>query len=202
MTHSPRATTRIRTPSDDSRDYAQPPRLAPVFTPVPMERTRHNGWTAERQGAFILALTTVGQVEAACKMLGISRKSAYALRARPGADSFARAWDVAISEGRRRVFDYMMDRAINGYTTIRLRAGGAVDISHGLDQSLVAGALKAPMAGRNSFASARPGKPIGIDRFDVEWSATPHLGVPDHPPVPDYTGAPDDDYDEYGVPLR
>ncbi len=125
--------------------------IAPQFTPVPMLRNRHDGWTPERQRMFIMALAVVGQVEAACKMVKISRKSAYALRDRPGAQNFAWAWDVAIASGRARMFDYLFDRAVNGITTIRVRSGGAVDVSHGLDGKLVAAALTAPLPGEGRF---------------------------------------------------
>jgi len=70
--------------------------------------------------------------------------SAYNLRKRAGAASFAEAWDIAIDTGRVRVFDALFDRALNGVTTIRLRLGGAVDISHGPDGALLASALAEP----------------------------------------------------------
>lgn len=104
---------------------------------------------------FIMALSLTGQVEAACKMSGISRKSAYQLRNREGAQHFVWAWDVAIQSGRARLFDYLMDRALNGVTTIRMRMGGAVDISHGMDGKLVTAQLKGPLPGNHSFKSAK-----------------------------------------------
>lgn len=125
--------------------------IAPEFTPAPMLRNRHDGWTAQRQQMFIMALAVVGQVEAAAKMTGISRKSAYQLKTRPGAESFSRAWDVAIASGRARLFDYLMDKALNGTTTIRLKMGGDVEIGHGLDGRLVSGFLKSPVEGEDRF---------------------------------------------------
>ncbi len=125
--------------------------IAPPFTPVPMLRNRHDGWTPERQHAFLVALSVVGVVEVAAKMTGISRKSAYALRAREDAKSFARAWDVAVADGRARIFDYMMDRALNGSTTIRIKMGGAVEISQGRDGQLLSSQLHATQPGANSF---------------------------------------------------
>jgi hypothetical protein len=127
--------------------------IAPQFTPVPMQRNRHDGWTAERQRMFIMALSVTGQVEAACKMSRISRKSAYALRNRPDAQHFVWAWDVAIQSGRARLFDYLMERALNGTTTITLKRGGAVEIDNGLDGKLVASFLKSPVPGENRFGT-------------------------------------------------
>jgi molybdenum-dependent DNA-binding transcriptional regulator ModE len=70
-----------------------------------MQRHRHDGWTPERQRAFIQVLSVTGQVSTACRAVGISRKSAYKLLERPEAESFARAWEAALTEGRRRMLD-------------------------------------------------------------------------------------------------
>ncbi len=66
------------------------------FTPVPL-KARRDGWTPERQIEFILALAGGASVATAAAGVGRSRQSAYALRARSGGESFAAAWDVAIS---------------------------------------------------------------------------------------------------------
>jgi hypothetical protein len=58
----------------------------PAFYPVPT-RTRRDGWTLERQADFLGMLADTGAVIGACEAVGISRKSAYRLRALPGADS-------------------------------------------------------------------------------------------------------------------
>jgi hypothetical protein len=123
----------------------------PDFIPVPMARHRHDGWGAERQRAFLMALSATGSVEAAAQIVRMSRESAYQLRAREGAESFAAAWDLAVGVGRARIFDYMMDRTLNGVTTIRIKRGGAIDIGHALDGHLVATQLKAPLPGRTPF---------------------------------------------------
>ena len=127
---------------------------APPFTPVPMQRTRHDGWTPQRQLAFIRVLAVTGQVSVACRTVGISRKSAYALRDRPDAASFARAWDIALTSGRQRMIDQVMTRAIQGVTTIMVRAGGVVEIGTGPDARLMSGFLKAPRAGEDRFGAA------------------------------------------------
>src|SRR5690606_7303757 len=48
-------------------------------------------------------LAETGSVTGACEAIGMSRKSAYALRARPDAQSFAAAWDAALGLPRRKV---------------------------------------------------------------------------------------------------
>lgn len=71
-------------------------RAAPAFAPVP-GRARRDGWTTERQGVFIAALARTGCVGRAALAAGMSRESAYRLRRREGAESFAAAWDSILA---------------------------------------------------------------------------------------------------------
>ena len=64
------------------------------FAPVPL-RVQHNGWTAPRQLRFVLELARGAGPAQAARLLGMTRQSAYNLRKRPGAESFAAAWDEA-----------------------------------------------------------------------------------------------------------
>lgn len=64
----------------------------PFFTPVNL-RTRKDGWTPQVQCAFLAQLYLTGSVAASAKAVGRSRASAYLLRAKKGAESFAAAWD-------------------------------------------------------------------------------------------------------------
>lgn len=75
--------------------------LVPDFDPVPV-RARKDGWTPARQQEFITLLATGWRPGRAAARVGMSRKSAYALRARRGGDRFAAAWDEAVANGRRR----------------------------------------------------------------------------------------------------
>ena len=74
----------------------------PAFYPVPT-RVRRDGWTVQRQTDFLGHLAETGSVMGACEAVGMSRKSAYKLRARPGAESFAAAWDAALGGPVRKV---------------------------------------------------------------------------------------------------
>jgi hypothetical protein len=71
------------------------------FLPVPL-RPRADGWSAELQLAFVRALSEGASPGAAARALGKNRQNAYALRRRPGAESFAAAWDEAVAYARRR----------------------------------------------------------------------------------------------------
>jgi hypothetical protein len=71
----------------------------PAFLPVPL-RARADGWTPARQIAFIGALGVTGSVLAAARRVSMARESAYRLRRKPGAESFAAAWDAALRKTR------------------------------------------------------------------------------------------------------
>jgi hypothetical protein len=113
-----------------------------AFTPVPQQRRRADGWTPQVQARFIRALEAMGSVGPAAKAVGMGRASAYPLRERPGAGSFAAAWDRAISTGRMRQYDVAMERALKGVTTVRVLRSGAIDVSGGPDMALVYAALR------------------------------------------------------------
>ena len=87
-------------PSAQRRPRRMP--RVPPFYPVPT-RTRRDGWTVQRQADFLGMLAETGSVMGACEAVGMSRKSAYTLRARPGAESFAAAWDAALGAPLRKV---------------------------------------------------------------------------------------------------
>lgn len=85
---------------------ARPPRRrtprVPPFCPVPL-RSRRDGWSAEIQAWFLALLAVTGSVSDAAERVGMSRNGAYRLRRRPGAESFAAAWDAALGAPVRKV---------------------------------------------------------------------------------------------------
>jgi hypothetical protein len=83
------------------------------FTPVP-RRYRHDGWTPERQRAFIGALAVTGCVDRAARMVNIAQTNCYELRRAPGAEGFRRAWDAALDFAVPRLKDIAFQRAIEG----------------------------------------------------------------------------------------
>lgn len=80
-----------------------------VFT-----RTRADGWTIERQRAFLEALADCGSVRSACAKVSISPQAAYALRRRSDARAFRQAWDAARAFAAQRLEEAAWDRAIHG----------------------------------------------------------------------------------------
>ena len=123
------------------------------FTPVPMERVRAGGWSPLAQRRFIRALSVMGSVGAAARAAGMGRVAAYRLRERAltlggQALGFVRAWDQAVEAGRARQYDVLMDRALNGVTTIRVTRGGSVSVAGGPDMTLTSAAMREPAAPR------------------------------------------------------
>lgn len=84
-----------------------------AFEPVPT-RSRHDGWTAGRQVAFLDALAQSGCVKEACRAVDMSTQSAYALKTRPDAESFRHAWSAALYVAGNRLADALFSRAIKG----------------------------------------------------------------------------------------
>lgn len=115
-----------------------------AFTPVASASRRHDGWTPERQRDFIAQLARVGLIAAAARAVGMSPKSAYALRNRAGDDSdFVRAWNAALAEGRAQARSHVIDRALNGVTSPVFYRGRQVGERRRFNDSLLIAALRA-----------------------------------------------------------
>lgn len=95
----------------------RPRRHVPAFAPVPL-RHRSGGWTPMKQAAFLGLLAETGCVRTAARRLGMSRETAYRLRRKPGAGSFAHAWDAALGRAaapaRKVTPEELAQRAYSG----------------------------------------------------------------------------------------
>jgi len=82
-------------------------------------RFRDDGWTPDKQVAFLQALEEYGVVSYAAKAVKMGRQSAYRLRRRAeaaGGDgaAFLRAWDRARTSGMEQIEDSAILRAVEG----------------------------------------------------------------------------------------
>jgi hypothetical protein len=77
-------------------------------------RPRRDGWTVEKQYAFIEALAETGIVEEACRRVGMSRTSADNLRRRPCGVHFRRAWEAAVDYSLYRIEEDAFTRSRQG----------------------------------------------------------------------------------------
>jgi len=110
-------------------------RLRPGFS----KRTRRDGWTVERQIGFLAALARTRCVTRAAASVGMSRESAYRLRAREDRALFAALWvralapDVGaeshnrvLSDGRlARLLGNNFRRESNGFSAMGSRKSAA-----------------------------------------------------------------------------
>lgn len=122
------------------RPHLRPPTHI-AFTPVAVT-PRRNGWTPAAQRGFIDALASIGCVTAAARHVGMTPKSAYRLRDRAGAESFAAAWHAAHDTGRCHVHDLAIERALYGETVPVFRGGKQVGSRHRFDNALIIKVLR------------------------------------------------------------
>lgn len=157
----------------------------PPFTPVPRRCERHDGWTPERQIAFIEALADTGSVVAASKAVNMSAEGAYNLRRQPGAETFRAAWQAALQLGVARVEDVVMDRALNGVEEPLYSYGKLVGTRTRYNDRLLMFILRNRAPDR--FAEGKPKAMNAIDQMEVarlkkqwrkEWEAEQRGGQP------------------------
>lgn len=106
------------------------------FTPAPV-LARRDGWTADRQRAFIAALARHGGIAEAARSVGMTPQTARRLRKRVGAEDFARAWDAAVEEGRLRAFDTALRIGRDGDYVPLFRNGRQIGIRHRFNNRLL-----------------------------------------------------------------
>ncbi|VAV94509.1 hypothetical protein MNBD_ALPHA04-619 [hydrothermal vent metagenome] len=93
------------------------------WVPV-LRKRRRDGWSPEKQRAFIGALADCGSVVEAARSVGMSDAACYKLRRAPGTEGFAAAWDVALDAASARLADIAFDRAMNGVDDVVLDRDG------------------------------------------------------------------------------
>lgn len=107
-------------------------RRVSAFAPVPLPY-RSDGWTPGRQADFLGHLAETLSVAAAARHVGKSRESAYRLRAKNGAASFAAAWDAILahpSAPRKSTTPLGWHRAFYGTLKPVMRGGRHVATLH------------------------------------------------------------------------
>jgi hypothetical protein len=151
------------TPSDlkpatgDAEDQSLTP-----FDPVPL-RSRHDGWTVDKQYAFIQALAETGIVEEACRRVGMSRTSADKLRSRPSGAHFRRAWQTALDYALYRVEENAHRRSREGVPRPIFYKGEQVGEWRYYDERLTAFLLRCYRPER--YGRARELQPHELDEF-------------------------------------
>ncbi len=88
------------------------------------DAARVDGWTPERQAAFLMALAQTGLVSRACAVAEMSASSAYALRREPRGRAFHLGWQAAHLIARDRLEDVLLEAAIVGVESVSTRCDG------------------------------------------------------------------------------
>lgn len=155
---------------------------APDFTPAAV-RPRHDGWTPERQRAFIEALADCGNVSRAAWSVQMTAESAYRLRRHPQAESFRRAWNAALDVGVQRLTDVALERAIEGVATPVFYKGEVVGERRRYNDRLLMFTLRHHDPARYSWLATHPGFEAAERRVEedlaealLELDAGPGLG--------------------------
>ncbi|WP_375290689.1 hypothetical protein [Qipengyuania sp.] len=84
-----------------------------AFAPFVHTHPRRNSITPDLQRRFVATLAATGIVQQAARSIGKSMEALYKLRARPGAEGFAAAWDEALGWGLQRLEDCAIERALS-----------------------------------------------------------------------------------------
>jgi len=146
---------------------ARPP--LPDFTPVPRRTNRHDGWTPERQVAFIEALADTGCVTRAAAMVNMAQANCYTLRRAAGAEEFRRAWDAALDFGLGRLKDIAFERAIEGQLVPVFVAGKLMGFRRKRNDALLMFCLR-------HYGQDSSGKRTTINYFSTRASAVSGAG--------------------------
>lgn len=93
-------------------------------------------WTAERQIVFLSALASSHSVTVAAREAGVSRQSAYRLRARLKGQPFDLAWDAALTCGLDTLVEAALERALNGVEVPHFYKGELIHTSRKFDEKL------------------------------------------------------------------
>lgn len=169
----------------------------PDFTPVP-RKYRYDGWTPERQRAFIAALAETGSVKAAAKRINMSSEGAYFLRRQPGADSFRAAWEAALDHGVQHLLDTAIDRALEGVPVPVFYRGEQCGERRAYNDRLLMFILRHHLSGKEGGPGLSLGKrsreaiereaaalcPVCRERREAEAATDAALENPDAPRTP------------------
>lgn len=116
----------------------EPDTLSAPPVPAATRAQRLDGWTPDRRRTFLESVSEGHTVEAACRIVGLSVASAYALRRRADGAAFALGWRAASLLARETLADALLARAIDGHVETVTRANGDVIERHRYDNRLAA----------------------------------------------------------------
>jgi hypothetical protein len=124
-------------------------------------RLRPDGWLPWKKAQFLLVLASGGVVAEACRAVGMSVASAYALKNRRSGRAFAKMWDaILIHRARARLADSNLERAMNGCVDQVLKDGVVVAERRRFDNRL----SMAMLTRLDRLAESQSGEEAGLLR--------------------------------------
>lgn len=154
-----------------------------AFDPVAMA-PRLDGWTPERQRAFIEELADCGIVGEAAARVGMTDRSARRLRRRPDAQAFSLAWEAALRLGVEHLCSIAYERAVLGIVKPRFYRGEKIGEERVYDNRLLVSLL-----GRQPEHSTRHLTDRVIGDWD-RWMKAIEDGIEEPSPLPDKDDGP------------
>ena len=145
---------------------------------------RHDGWTPQKQAAFLNELAATHCVSTAARAVRMSRVSAYQLRARLKGEPFDKAWQAALLCRFDALAEAALERALNGVEVPHFYKGEVVGTSRKFDERLTVALLamrglggSAPPYATHPSARYRPDDFAGLvarvaqgpETWDDEW---------------------------------
>lgn len=122
-------------------------------------------WTRARQAEFLAALAESHSVAEAARSVGMSRQSAYKLRARLRGQPFAMAWDAAYQSAPHSLYRAALERAIEGVEVPHYANGELVGTSRKYDERLTLTLLHMRPPARARISGDLPGSSYQPDDF-------------------------------------
>ncbi|MGB7373007.1 hypothetical protein [Pontixanthobacter sp.] len=157
----------------DPRSFDRADASSAPITPETFDQTsrgtlpatqQHNSWTPARQAAFLRELSATHNVAAAARAVGMSRQSAYQLRAKLRGEPFDAAWEAAFVTRFDVLAEAALDRALNGVEVPHYYNGELVGTSRRYDERLTLSLLSM----RRTLARPEPKEYEGASAFAAD----------------------------------
>jgi hypothetical protein len=136
-----------------------PPPPEPPGPPPPVHVARADRWSKWKMAEFLRRLAATHSVSLAAQAVGMSRQSAYRLRARLKGSPFDVGWEAAFRHGYDNLAHAALERALNGVEVPHYHNGELVGTSRKYDERLTVAMLAmrnrygAPLMGRYGAAA-------------------------------------------------
>jgi len=152
-----------------------PEALADFIERISPDQERVDGWSPFLRKLFLQVLAETGRVGTACEYTGLSRQSAYALRARD--PLFAAGWDAACELARAPLADALYEKALDGVTDTITKDGAVVATRHRFDSRLSIAVLNR-LDKRCDRAEERGSRHLALVAHWDEWLTLVGKGAP------------------------